>query len=548
MRSESSRRSCSQCGGWRRSRDTWADLVRALREIELGALAKEIEDNLCTSRCSRRNQDMTDERAQQLIDEAMELGSLQQRNVVGVITGLMGAGKTTLLYHLFGLAPPDLYTSTGVAEQSIRGFLHHILRLSAGVWQRLSYKDIREFLAPLIQAGMRKSDVDKLASALMRDLDVQSAKPLDPSLQEETTPLVRTSPQLHEESPSCQKIVPLVTTATGPTPKSLPKDLILELVHMIDTGGQPELMEVMPSLIHNANLALVLVDLRYGLDKRPPVDCHEQGVCYKRQFQSQHTSKDVILKLASTLHAKKSQNKAFRLIIVATHRDCVKGDVATRIEALNHQLESLLLPTFEGQLILFQPPDKIPFVLDLKKPDRDDKEALELIRTKVGEPGLGSALDTPTSFFVFEQDLLKFAEKDAKCYILSFDECKLVGARLKMSSEMVEAALVLFHCQNTFLYFRHILPNHVFIKPQVPLDIVNGIVGFSYKVNAGEFKGFPAKFVSQLRQGIITEEMLSFDKISPHFQEGVYEVNQAFLPHFHYSTAGTREKGSPNCY
>ena len=28
---------------------TWADLVTALREIQLGALAQEIEDNLCTS-------------------------------------------------------------------------------------------------------------------------------------------------------------------------------------------------------------------------------------------------------------------------------------------------------------------------------------------------------------------------------------------------------------------------------------------------------------------------------------------------------------------
>jgi hypothetical protein len=35
---------------------TWADLVRALWDIELGALASQIEENLCTSRCSRRNQ------------------------------------------------------------------------------------------------------------------------------------------------------------------------------------------------------------------------------------------------------------------------------------------------------------------------------------------------------------------------------------------------------------------------------------------------------------------------------------------------------------
>ena len=96
-----------------------------------------------------------------------------------------------------------------------------------------------------------------------------------------------------------------------------------------------------------------------------------------------------------------------------------------------------------------------------------------------------------------------------------------------MSGEMVKAALVFFHRQNTFLYFKDILPNHVFVKPQIPFDIINDLVGFSYKVTAGEYKGFPKKIVDQLKQGIITEKMLSLDKISDHFQEGVYEVKDA---------------------
>ena len=75
-----------------------------------------------------------------------------------------------------------------------------------------------------------------------------------------------------------------------------------------------------------------------------------------------------------------------------------------------------------------------------------------------------------------------------------------------MSGEMVEAALVLFHCQNTFLYFRDVLPYHVFINPQVPIDIVNGIVRVCYQ----KLQGVPAKVVSLTRRGIITEELLSF--------------------------------------
>ena len=463
----------------------------------------------------------------------MESGSLKQRNMVGVITGLMGSGKTTLLCHLFGEAPPDLYTSTGVAEKSLRGLLHHIVHLLAGTWQRLSYKDIRELLAPLIQAGVREADVHILATRLMRDLGAKAGKPPLPTSnvaipqaapKEKVNPSSPISPLVQGPSPSCEDIIPLVTTATGPTAT---ESLVLEFVHMIDTGGQPELMEVMPSLIHNANIAMVLVDLRYSLNEHPPVNRHEKGVCYECQGHSQYTVRDIILKLTSTLHAKKSLNENFRFFIIATHRDCVEDKLDTWVRTLNNELKNLLLPTFKDQLILFRSPDKTAFVMNLKNPNDDDKDVLALIRELVGRPGLGNTFDTPTSFFVFEQDLLEFAKNVVKRDILSLSECKLIGARIKMSDEMVKAALVLFHRQNTFLYFRHVLPNHIFVKPQVALEIVNSVVSFRYKVNDGEFEGFPAKFVTQLNEGIITEELLTYDKISPHFEKDIYEVQDA---------------------
>ena len=452
---------------------------------------------------------------------------------MGVITGLMGSGKTTLLYHLFGEPPPDLYTSTGVAEQSFRGLLHHTLHLSARTWQRLSHKDIRELLAPLIRAGMREAAVDYLASRLMHYLNPTATtsvptNPLDPapsstsataSVPSKTEASLSPTkpPPLPRKSQSCQEMIPLIQPRAS---AGAIDNLKLEMAHMIDTGGQPELMEVMPCLIHNADLAIALLNLEYSLSELQQVDYHEKGEGYSRKTPSRLSSRVIILKLASTLHGKKSP---FRLLIVATHRDCVEGDLEARVETLNRELHSLLLPAFENELLLFEKPNKITFVLDLKNPDDSDKRALELIRREVGMPCLGKTFETPISFFVFEQDLLLFAESEAKRDILSLDECKRVGARLKMRQEMVLAALVLFHRQNTFLYFHNVLPNHVFIKPQVPLDIINSIVAFSYK----KLQGVPAKLVSQLENGIITEELLGYDQISPHFQTGVYEVQDA---------------------
>ena len=180
--------------------------------------------------------------------------------------------------------------------------------------------------------------------------------------------------------------------------------------HFMKKGTKvDELMEVMSSLIHNANLAMVLVDLRYGLNECTQANYHVKGKRYERQMSSKYiTGKDIILKLVSTLQAKKSCREAFRLFVVATHRDCVKDDLQNRVEALNCELHHLLLPTFANELMVFEASDsidKIAYVLNLKTPDGDDKEALELIQTGVSNSDMGKTFNTPAAFFAFEQDL-----------------------------------------------------------------------------------------------------------------------------------------------
>ena len=297
---------------------------------------------------------------------------------------------------------------------------------------------------------------------------------------------------------------------------------------MIDTGGQPELMEVMPSLIHNANLAVLVLNLMYGLDEHPPIDFHEKGKGFKHKRLSQYSGRQIIMKLASTLQAKKSCLKIgtiFRLIVVATHRDCVQGDLDARVKSLNRELTGLLLPAFKDELILFQTPNKIAFVLNLKKPDVTDETVLNLIRVKVNDPTLGTVFKVPSAFFMLQQLLGEVATYN-KRDILSLDECVQIGQELKMNGEVVKAALVLFHRQNTFLYYRHVLPYHVFIKPQVPFDFINKVVSFSYKINEG-LQGVPATFVSSLKAGIITQEILGHPELSSFFIPGFYEPEHA---------------------
>ena len=322
-------------------------------------------------------------------------------------------------------------------------------------------------------------------------------------------------------------------------PKSSSSQEILELVHMIDTGGQPEMLENLPSLIHHCHLIVLVLNLMFGLDEHPSIDYHEKGEAYKRASLSQFSNRQIMQKLASTLQAKRfyqqkafqkeqtqakhSSSLCFRLLVVATHRDCVpEGELETRVEAFDQALRDVLLPANEEELIIFSA-SQIPYVLNLKDPDKDDQTRLDLIRSEVSEGKVGEVVKTPGSFLVFEQVLAEFASKTVERDIVSLKECQVIGEKLSMKPEEVEAALIFFHRQFTLLYFRHILPNLVFTKPQTPLECINAVVKFSYKVESGEVRSIPWKLASSLRDGIITEEILSHKQLTQCFIPGLYE-------------------------
>ena len=447
------------------------------------------------------------------------------KNVVAVLTGLMGSGKTWFLARLFNQKPPDLYTSTGIAEQSCRGLLHRIGNISLESWELFSPRKVLEYLACRFHEDLPPANVAQLA-ANIATLGIQAdSTPTSASLPAPSTSVPKATPTPLTKSDTSQSMVRLVKAPQGS--KSL---AMLELVHMIDTGGQPEFMENMPSLVYNCHLAVLILNLMFGLDEYPAIYYHEKGKAYKRDLPSQYSNRQIIQKLASTLQAKRFSRKerqCFRLLVVATHRDCVpQGELAARVKAFNKALERILLPSNKAELIRFSA-QEIAFVLNLKEPDSTDLEKLGLIRDKVSESGVGEEVEMPSSFLIFEQELVEFVKKMACSNVLSLEQCLQVGSELKMESDVVKAALIFFHRQITLLYFRYVLPNVVFAKPQVPLDFINSIVQFSYKVASGEEKGVTDDLISSLRDGIITEETLSHDIFKKCFIPDLYEAHHA---------------------
>ena len=412
---------------------------------------------------------MSHEKAQEIVYQTLKAGSIEQSSTVAVVVGIAGSGKTSLISRLFREEPPVRYTSTGVAEQSLRGLKHHIAtRMSC---KRLSPEEILEIFASFLPAGLPQADIASLAKNFTEEEEpepaqVPSGKELSrpqPSTPEPEPSGTPPSPSPSEKSYASQVMISLVEMVRGPK-----KAVLIELLHMIDTGGKPEFMEIMPSLIHNSNLTVLVLNLDQSLDEYPHFAFYKDGIPFKQSLASIRTNRQVIRQLACTLQAKRPTHEGTKVSVIGTHRDCVekKGKLSKTLEAMNEEVESI----FKNDELITPPPDGNIFLVNLLQPNYEDERVLENLRSFISMTDIGVKAEVPFSFFMFEHEAIKCAEqkKDRKVMILSFEECVQVGTRLKMSREVVRAALIFFHRHNIFLYFQHILPNVVFLAPQVP--------------------------------------------------------------------------------
>ena len=481
--------------------------------------------------------------------KALESIRLKQRNAVAAVVGVTGAGKTCALHCVFGLQPPKRYTSTGVAERSFRGLLHRIANMSS--FQLLSQQEIFSFLAEAFSS--EESHVS--FTEHRREPRPQSGSTQEvPTISSSTSTSVCLSTSLHTDtaagflsspvnSPNATNRENAFSTDAVVTEKSFStsamtdlvqmttrskKAFVVDLLHMIDTGGQPEFMEVMPCLIHNSNLTVIVVDLTQSLDAYPKLAFHRDGKGFRRPIASALTNRQIIQQFIHTMQAKrcsKRGGKHFKFMVIGTHRDRLWFTSST-LAAFNRELKSMFIPAFQQELIVYRSVDEILFPVNARNPNQDDENTFDRIRHSIRGAGIGVEIEIPPAFFMFEQDVQMHADKLGRD-IFSLTECVKFGVLLNMSREVVVKALDYLHNNNIFLYFQDFLPDLVFLSPQVPLNFFNELVAFSYEVKSGNLSGLPAEFIMLLHDGIITEEMLCHESFSTCFIPDLYQPRHA---------------------
>ena len=168
----------------------------------------------------------------------------------------------------------------------------------------------------------------------------------------------------------------------------------------------------------------------------------------------------------------------------------------------------------------------IIFAVNAKNPDKNDKKCFDLIREKVADLSGAMDVDTPIAFLALMNDVNKYAEEQRK-KVVSMEECQTIAGRLKMERQSLEAALIFFNQMSVWMYMPSVLPGVVFVDPQMPLDSINRIVQYNFRVGGGAIPGLAASECRLWKEGVVTSEMLKEEEFHACFVKGLFEADDA---------------------
>ena len=424
-------------------------------------------------------------------------------------TGAPGSGKTHLRYLLYGLFPPDLRISTACIEEAQRAVIGSLDSEDSeeSQWKPVQSEGLKEMVAEGVSAGVQgleeeilvlashKPDTTPLKSDTTTQthdtviavhdsgsqvMEVPASQDPQPQLQQEAVHAIQPPPLLVKETnvPRMQAFELPETSDILKLMKSLStskQPLRAHWMHFIDSGGQPQFLEILPAFIRNISLLLLLVKLSEELSDTPSVEyfspdgksyqlgvfplSNEQLLLQAAQLSLFHQSQ---ISLPHNIIEKEQSQP--NMSVVGTFADQESKCKETRSEK-NNRLKQLLQP-FQKQLIP-RSTSEIIFPVNAKSAGQgknEDPVATEL-RRMIHKLAPRLRMRFPLLWYFLEMELRRLGLK-----IVTKSECWEIAKKLGFDSkEALEAALLYLHEANLFLYYPDVLSNTIFVDPQAVL-------------------------------------------------------------------------------
>ena len=296
---------------------------------------------------------------------------------------------------------------------------------------------------------------------------------------------------------------------------------VLNIITLLDTGGQPEYIHLLPTVNVHPMVTFIVHDLSKSLEEQVLVEFSEHGRLVFEPYHLKYHNIDMIKFLMSSINDSlertssqvpqlvtiPGKNNQSYICCVGTHADKVSLNIMQNTDSqLTAMVEKLDCKT----AVWLNENDGVLFSVDSTTAGDDAKEdrTAKVVRNRIDTlASLKDVYELPVTWMLFELEIQQLCSNNDRAYI-SVEECIFIAVNsgLITDGDEVRNALSYHHLLGVLLYYPEIagLSDYVIVDHQWLFDRISSIVCFTFKhSNCNLYAKNKLKL-----QGILTKELL----------------------------------------
>ena len=294
---------------------------------------------------------------------------------------------------------------------------------------------------------------------------------------------------------------------------------VLNIITLLDTGGQPEYIHLLPTVNVHPMVTFVVYDLSKSLEEQVVVEFSEHGELVFEPYHLKYSNFDMIKFLMSSINdslERRSQfsemtrtpgrdNKSY-ICCIGTHADKVGVDV---IKNTDSQLTAMV-EKLDCKALIWQNKDGgVLFPVDNTTAGDDSKEdpKANYIRKEIDKVAKDkNVYELPITWMMFELEIRQVCTNNRRAYILFEERCSIAQqSNLISDKEEVRNALIYHHLLGVLLYYPEVvgLCDYVIVDHQWLFDRISSMVCFTFKQSHDLHAAKQLKY-----NGILSSELL----------------------------------------
>ena len=289
--------------------------------------------------------------------------------------------------------------------------------------------------------------------------------------------------------------------------KSLDGKIIAQLV---DCGGQPQILEILPRFIGGMSLGILVIDLSKRLDEHPLSYFYgEDGQPIGEGVKSSMTNEQLFCLFLQMIVTQSQEHRKTKVLIVGTHRDEEENSVGETREQKEMKVADIITSSGMQENVIYtdQSHEHIIFAVNAKIPEDCDVALGNKIMMEVMNESRARHVSIPLKYLNLELTLKKLSTTEK----LAFSVVEVFGLMTHYFNdyESLKSGLEFLNEKYRVFYFSEL--ELVFGEPQLLLNFITKIIVCHIELTTNPNKSVASDGIWKCfkEQGIITEEMLT---------------------------------------